>query len=344
MDNKNALKKRNLNKFESFFEKKRICYSRAIHIGTTVIFYVVLCIDIESKDLYFFVTNELPRIGWKNYSYFIKKPKLINNYSALNNIYKASDLTEENWKVYFNFIIEDVKKDGSNLVKKLLSGDTHSILDSAHFIISTSIMPKTKRMSLLRDCYYNYSLIERNVKSYSYGGLASNDRFVDRALTIIKDLYNRDCFCDIPLDEFAGSANQLSASYGYTLIDPNEQEDSKIYGVIECPICHKRYLVIEEYTGWHIPSSTKYHEIDPSYNMLDNSVHNIVEFDKENSGFTVELSYKKTFLIKKSENNYFLRYCDELNEIQKPIENLNNKEITLEKWLYNYFEKENSGN
>ena len=86
------------------------------------------------------------------------------------------------------------------------------------------------------------------------GMFAQNSRFNNRAIRIIEGNNTDQCFCRLLIDEFGPSANGL-AKEGFLLIQENEKiNDYSVRGIIECPVCHKQYSIIEEYTGWHIPT------------------------------------------------------------------------------------------
>lgn len=238
--------------FKEFMRNNRICYSK---IYKDKLFVLAVSID-KQGNLFSFTTNQLPTFGYSNNSYFISKPQKIKSFTKLKflvNMKYCIGLNKENWQHHFMFVFDDVKEDGTNLVKKLLVGDIHSILDAARFIISTSVKPKEYRISVLKECYENYKLIKSNVYKHNYRGLfAYEGIFVDRALYIIRELYNRECFCDVPFDIFSGTANSF-ADKGYLIVKPDKTEGGHTIGVIECPICHTKYRFD---IGEHIATSS----------------------------------------------------------------------------------------
>lgn len=242
----------NKREFEEFISNNRICYTK-IYINK--LFVLAVSID-KQGNLFSFTTNQLPTFGYSNNSYFISKPQKIKSFTKLKflvNMKYCIGLNKENWQDYFMFVFDDVKEDGTNLVKKLLIGDIHSILDAAHFIISTSVKSKEYRISLLKECYENYKLIKSNVNKRDHRGhFDYSDRFVEKALYIISELYNRECFCDVPFDRWSGTANSF-ADKGYLIVEPDKTEGGHTIGVIECPICHTKYRVD---IGGHIATSS----------------------------------------------------------------------------------------
>ena len=98
------------------------------------------------------------------------------------------------------------------------------------------------------------------------GIFVSGNRFANRAIQIIKGNNSDQCFCRLLIDEFGPSANGL-AKKGFLLIQEDIKiNDYSVRGIIECPICKKRYSIIEEYTGWHIPTCIHCSEI-PNTNL-----------------------------------------------------------------------------
>ena len=144
---------------------------------------------------------------------------------------------------------------GETLRKQLLSCDT-SVVRKAVFAVHNLVLKSPKeRKDFLTEAYQNISLIKQNIESLDMGGLfARNSRFNNRAIQIIEGNNTDQCFCRLLIDEFGPSANGL-AKEGFLLIQEDEKiNDYSVRGIIECPICHKQYLIIEEYTGWHIPT------------------------------------------------------------------------------------------
>lgn len=157
---------------------------------------------------------------------------------------------------------EEVKNDGSNLLNKLLCADSRSIIYASNFIISTALKPKNERISLLKECSEHYSLIEKKVKKHGKFTSAGEYDIADKALQIIRELYDRECFCDLFLDPYASSIEWLIKK-GYLLAEPitDFPEKSARKCVIECPVCHSQYTAYEQYVGSWVEIRMRYDKI-----------------------------------------------------------------------------------
>jgi len=253
-----------IEEYDQFINNVYICCRRDV-IGNQIGF---LCVHKETKELYSFSAKVVGHRGIFDVYCFAQKPEKIETYKQLllslgiqaKEFYK--DLGELNWKDYFNFIFIPAAQDGETINKQLLSsveGDARNAVFAVHDIVLKS---PAERKAFLSASYQNLSLIKKNIDSLDMGGMfASNKRFAYRAIEIIEGNNTDKCFCRLLIDEFGPSANGLSKK-GFLLISEDEKiDDYSVRGIIECPICHKRYSIVEEYTGWHIPTRIHCSEI-----------------------------------------------------------------------------------
>ena len=81
-------------------------------------------------------------------------------------------------------------------------------------------------------------------------------------LAIIEGNNTDDCFCRLLIDTYGPNAEGLARTYGFVLVQKDEDvNEYDTVGIIECPVCHKKYSIYEEYTGWHIPTRISCSEI-----------------------------------------------------------------------------------
>ena len=148
--------------------------------------------------------------------------------------------------------------DSETLKKQLLSCDEYVVRNAVFAVHNLVLKPPAQRREFLDSAYQSLPLIKKNLQSIDMGGMfANNNRFSNRAIKIIEGNNTDNCYCRLIIDEFGANAEGL-AKKGFILITPNKKiDDYNIEGVIECPVCHKRYRITEEYTGWHI--STRIH-------------------------------------------------------------------------------------
>lgn len=246
-----------IDKYNDFIKNVYLCARHTVNKKTTK--YV--CIHKKSKELFSFSSKVVGSQGILDVCCFDKSYKKITSYSQLienlNSISKSyfTDLNESNWENYFNFMFENPKDDGEILKKQLLSSDSDVVRNAIFVVINLALKSPTQRKVFLSGAYENLSLIKNNTNGLEMGGIfASNGRFVSRAIQIIEGNNTDKCFCRLTIDEFGAGANGLTEK-GFILIQPDE--DINKYskrGIIECPVCRKRYTIIEEYTGWHIPT------------------------------------------------------------------------------------------
>ena len=227
-----------------------------------------VCIDRTTEELFSFSAKVIGRSGAFDQCIFSKQPQKITTYSQLLDCLHSkakkyfSDLSETNWQKYFSFMLLPPDYNAETLRKQLLSRDS-GIVRTAIFAVHNLVLKSTEeRKALLSDAHQNILLIEENLASLNMGGIfVSANRFANRAIQIIKGNNSDQCFCRLLIDEFGPSANGL-AKEGFLLIQEDEKiNDYSVRGIVECPICKKRYSIIEEYTGWHIPTSIHCSEI-----------------------------------------------------------------------------------
>lgn len=220
-----------------------------------------VCIHKETKELYTFSAKVVARRGIVDQRIFTVEPERIVSYSQLCNCLSAnaktfySDLCEWNWQTYFDFMLLPPDHDGETLKKQFLSRDPKIVRKATFAVHDLVLKPPAVRKDFLSAAYQSLPLIRGNVEDLQMGGMfASNARFTHRALRIIEGNETDSCFCRLLIDEFGPSARGL-AKKGFILVQPDTKVDEYTYqGTIECPICHREYLIMEEYTGWHIPA------------------------------------------------------------------------------------------
>lgn len=227
-----------------------------------------VCIHKETAALYSFSAKVIGRSGAFAQYVFSNQPQRITTYAQLlSHLHSNSkkffdDLSESNWENYFRFMLCSPEDSGEILRKQLLSCDTNIVRKAVFTVHNLVLKPPKERKNFLVDAYQSISLIKQNIESLDMGGLfARNSRFNNRAIQIIEGNDTDQCFCRLLIDEFGPSANGL-ARKGFLLIQEDEKNSNcSVRGVIECPICHKQYLIIEEYTGWHMPTCIHCSEI-----------------------------------------------------------------------------------
>lgn len=141
------------------------------------------------------------------------------------------------------------------VLQGFLSKDARKVLTASHEVIHSVITDRERIESLVP----HLDLIKEQVQGLSYGGaILPNQRFVDKALTVIKESKGSKCLCEYAFDGF-GQCAQMMEKYGFVLL--SEKTEGYINkGEIECPKCHQRYIVEEEFTGWHV-TSTRYRRV-----------------------------------------------------------------------------------
>lgn len=148
---------------------------------------------------------------------------------------------------------------GETIKKNLLSKDKDLIIDTAHAVISTVVLPADKRKELLRPSFESLTKIEESCNGVDLGGLfMPNSRFLRRAISIIQYNDKDECPCEISFELFGGlDAEGLSKYRGFDLVQPSKRDPNNEFvfvGVVECPSCHQKYEVRDEYTGGHMNS------------------------------------------------------------------------------------------
>lgn len=249
--------KHDIEDYEKFVAKVYLCASHGT-IGNQISY---VCINKETAELYSFTAKVIGRSGAFDQYVFSKQPQKISTYTQLmsklheNSKKLFNDLCKSNWENYFQFMLCSPEHSGATLSKQLLSCDTGVVREAVFTVHNLVLKPPKERKEFLAEAYQNISLIKQNLESLDMGGMfAQNSRFNNRAIKIIEGNNTDQCFCRLLIDEFGPSANGL-AKNGFLLIQEDETiNDYSVRGTIECPVCHKQYLIIEEYTGWHIPT------------------------------------------------------------------------------------------
>lgn len=256
--------KTKIEEYNRFLSQVYLCVSdNTFHNKTRYI-----CIHKKTKELFVFSAKTIEHQGTFKQYYFAKQPQKITTYSKLLNCLRPkskkmfSDLDEFNWKEYFNFMLLPPDHSGEILRKQLLSCDCGIVRKAVFAVHDLVLKPPEERKMFLSDAYQNISLIKKNLDNLDMGGmLVSLNRFADRAIQIIEGNNTENCFCRLLIDEFGPSANGL-AKEGFLLIQKDKKiNDYSVRGIIECPICHKKYSIVEEYTGWHISTTIHCTEI-----------------------------------------------------------------------------------
>lgn len=249
--------KHDIEDYGKFLAKVYLCASHSA-IGNQISY---VCINKETAELYSFTAKVIGRSGVFDQYVFSKQPQKIATYAQLmSNLHANSkklfnDLCESNWENYFQFMLCSPEHSGATLSKQLLSCDTGVVRNAVFAVHNLVLKPPKERKDFLTEAYQSISLIKQNLESLDMGGMfARNSRFNNRAIKIIEGNNTDQCFCRLLIDEFGPSANGLSKE-GFLLIQEDEKiNDYSFRGIIECPVCHKQYLIVEEYTGWHIPT------------------------------------------------------------------------------------------
>ncbi len=136
-----------------------------------------------------------------------------------------------------------------------LSKDAHRVLKASHEVIHSVI----KDRDMIESLVPYLEKIQEATQNLSYGGtVLPNQRFVDKALKIIWDSKENQCLCEYAFDGF-GQCAKFMEKYGFVLLE-EKTEGYVNTGKIECPKCHQRYIVEEEFTGWHV-TSTRYRRV-----------------------------------------------------------------------------------
>ena len=246
-----------IDEYKKFLANVCICTSNSVISNYT--HYV--CIHKETKELFEFVAKKVEGEGPFSEYCFAKHPRKINTFPQLLDCLSSdtktffNDLSEHNWEEYFTFMFLPPEYSGETLKKQLLCGNTQIVRNAVFAVHNLVLKPPQERKAILADSYKNLALIKRNLGRIDMGGVfASGNRFNTRAIQIIEGNNTDKCFCRLLIDEYGPSANGL-AKQGFLLIKEDEPIDEySKKGIIECPICRKRYLIIEKYTGWHIPT------------------------------------------------------------------------------------------
>ena len=246
-----------INEYHAFVANVYLCASHAAPNHRTT--YV--CIHKETKALFSFTGKAIVPSRSLTQCRFVKPPREIKTYSQLLHGLRAklhsfySDLSEANWESYFHFMLLPPDHSGETLKKQLLSCDKGVVRNAVFAVHNVVLKPPALRKAFLEDAYRHLALIKKNLDAVDLSGMfVSGNRFAHRAVKIIEGNHTDRCFCRLLIDEFGPGADGL-AKEGFILVQPEKAiSDYSRQGVIACPICHKHYSIIEEYTGWHIPT------------------------------------------------------------------------------------------
>ena len=136
------------------------------------------------------------------------------------------------------------------ILEGFLSGDPHKIW-SASGDVKLSVITDKK---VIEDLSPHLAEIKKATRNIDYGGaFVSNQRHIDKALTIIEKSKWQECLCKYAFTDYGQSVESLE-NYGFILLS-KEVDGFVTRGVVECPRCHQRYIAEEEFTGWHMTSS-----------------------------------------------------------------------------------------
>lgn len=252
--------KQEIEDYQKFVSNVYLCLSKSDLRDRTE----YLCIHKVTKELYEFTAQKIIN----NTYFFVKEPQKVTTFLQLLNKFNKSakkiygDLDETNWEIYFTFMFMSPDCSGEILTKQLLSRDDRIVRGAVFCVHNLVLKDPQERKKFLSNAYQNLPLIKQNLNSLEMGGIfAPNSRFSSRAIEIIEGNNTDICFCRLLIDEFGPSANGL-AKEGFLLVQADKKvSDYSIQGIIECPICHKKYSIVEEYTGWHIPTRIYCQEI-----------------------------------------------------------------------------------
>lgn len=249
--------KREIEEYNRFIAQVYLCASNNA-LGERVNY---VCIHRQTKALYAVSAKKVGHRGIFDEYCLAKQPERITNYPQLlsclsfksRSFYR--DLNKTNWENYFDFMFLPPEHNGEVLKKQLLSRDSMIVRNAVFAVHNLVLKTPAERKAFLADAYESLPLIQKNLENLEMGGIfASNHRFANRAIQIIEGNNSDKCFCRLLIDDFGPSADGL-ATRGFVLIQPDKSiDDYSTQGVIQCPICYKKYSIIEEYTGWHIPT------------------------------------------------------------------------------------------
>lgn len=141
------------------------------------------------------------------------------------------------------------------VLENFLSGDARKVLNACHAVIHSVVTDREMIESLVP----HLSRIKEATKQLNYGGgFAPNQRFVDKALKVIDNSRREKCLCEYSFDKY-GQRAEFFVQRGFVLLW-EKTEGFVNTGEIECSRCHQRYIVEEEFTGWHM-TSTRYKKV-----------------------------------------------------------------------------------
>lgn len=138
-------------------------------------------------------------------------------------------------------------KDKEEMLNGLLSDDPETIQSAARDVIDCVILSRETIAYLSK--YKNKIKKNLSVERDYGGGIAPNNRFVDKALEIIEQFETGNCLCEYAFDSF-GQYPSSMLRYGFEVLSVkhNGYTDS---GVVMCPRCKQKYSISCTYTGWH---------------------------------------------------------------------------------------------
>lgn len=251
--------------YDQFVRNTRLCTRRPIKDSQ----FVCVSIHRETKQLWKYDSKVVGSRGVFDVLDFEGRPRTITSYDQLLHCMSSdakrcySDLNESNWKSYFQFMLLPPDHSGETLKKQLLSSDADIVYHAVYAVFDLVLKPPSVRKAFLDEAFRSLAMIKSNLKDVELGGnVVSNNRFADKAIAIIEGNNTDDCFCRLLIDTYGPNAEGLARTYGFVLVQKDEDvNEYDTVGIIECPVCHKKYSIYEEYTGWHIPTRISCSEI-----------------------------------------------------------------------------------
>lgn len=142
--------------------------------------------------------------------------------------------------------------DGETIKQNLLSKNKDLIVEAACVVLRLATEPIEKRRDLLKPSFNSLEEIKEAVVGVNLGGGVSNKNlWLEGALEIIEMNNREECPCQIAIQVRYGLNAEGRARYqGFSLIKSSRSISEYVdAGIIECPVCHQRYKITDEYTG-----------------------------------------------------------------------------------------------
>ena len=251
--------------YDQFAQNTRLCARHSIIGGR----FDCVSIHRETKQLWQYRSKVVGKRGIFDIFDFQDRPRTITSYHQLMNCLSSdakscySDLNEDNWKSYFQFMLLPPDHSGETLKKQLLSSDRDIVYHAVYAVLNLVLKPMSVRKAFLADAFQSLSMIKKNLEGVELGGnIVSNNRFASRAVAIIENNNTDRCFCHLLIDTYGPNAEGLAQTWGFVLVQKDEDvNEYDTIGIIECPVCHNKYSIYEQYTGWHIPTRISFRKI-----------------------------------------------------------------------------------